>query len=279
MDLELEKEERKSFHCVKGEFGYSLPTSLQKRVKDFTLKELGISEADLDGDPDNQKIYLTRLSNWAEGVTLLYKYNPSTSASNAQPAGTKRGPYIKTYERRYHLVEFVIDSWTRDNRSRIDWERVTAEWNEVHPYDRFEKPISLKSLFNKAIREPGIILPFLFNQVAQEMMAFLDRGQPQEVFENYAGKIDQFLSEVTREVTDDSDREDPPYCFFGVIYKYLKLTDKLEANRRRNKIMRTLIVRNITLIGLIFGFVESKKGKHQSTVKEVHNERVNKAKR
>lgn len=257
MDLELAKEERAVLDTVKGEFGFLLPPSLQKNLKDYTLQELGISEADLNGDPDRQQEYLTKFKRWLEGATLLTKYRPLPSANNVQSAKTKREPYTKTYERRYHLVEFVIDSWMRDNRSRIDWERVTSEWNEAHPYDRFVKPISLKSLFNKAIREPGIIAPFLFGQVAHGMMAVLDSGRTQgvEVFENYADKVEQFCSEFEGLEASEDGGLHPFYELFWVLLKYLTFTDKLEANRRRNEIVRTLMFRNIPIVNLIHAYV------------------------
>lgn len=229
MDLELAKEERKIFNTWEKDFGYPIVTPLRKQAKAGTLKELGITEADLDGDPELQENYLDKLNDYARGVVFVMKYSSSSAdGSNAQPARTKKGSYNKTFERRFHLVEFVIDSWARDSRSRIDWKRVTAEWNEVHPYDQFENPTSLKSLYNQAIRQTGIIMQLIGYQILKGMEAVRKEGQ------SFANQRKQFLSQVG----EDSKC---PLAAIGLLYKHFVLTDKPVISLRHLEVMYTLL--------------------------------------
>ena len=76
--------------------------------------------------------------------------------------------YARPFEKRLHLVDFVIGMQLRlqdllgpsYRRPRIDWEQVRGAWNEAHPHDLMT-PAVLKRTFYRAVGEAEIRKEFL----------------------------------------------------------------------------------------------------------------------
>ena len=203
--MNVAQAEREIFNIWHRELGYPMAASLRAEMKAETLADMGVDEADLDGDPDLQGNYLVQLENHIRGGLLIAKHTPNSASSN-KLVGTK-GIYRKSFERRFHLVEFVISFWAENSydidnwehwkqETRINWKRVTNEWNQSHPYDQFEKSISLKSLYNQAIRQSGILLNLAHLQIARGMKKVRKEGQ---TFENQIKNAEiEFLSQAKK---------------------------------------------------------------------------------
>ena len=82
----------------------------------------------------------------------------------SQHDNVSRAKYRKCFDRRLHLVEFVLDGnlpflMRLELRSfkhkRIKWVAVSKAWNETHPYDTMT-PKVLKVAFYRALREPEL---------------------------------------------------------------------------------------------------------------------------
>ncbi len=246
--MNLAQAERETFNIWGKELGSPMAASLRTEMKAQTLDDMGIAEADLDGDPDRQGDYLFQLENHVKGGLLIAKHIlNSADGSNKQLIGTRRR-YGKTFERRFHLVGFVITSWAENSydmlnwehvkeESRINWKRVTAEWNEFHPYDRFEKPISLKSLYNQAIRQEDILLQLTYHQISQGMKAARKEGQS---FENQIKNAEaEYLSQVEKD-------KDGYAEWFAFLYKRFVrdlIPNQSEIDSRFNFIVNTLAIK------------------------------------
>jgi len=77
---------------------------------------------------------------------------------------TKR--YHRCFEKRLHVVEFVIESQWRapktnhklsagPRRKRFDWRSICAEWNKVYPHDPMSSAV-IKAKFYRAIAEKDL---------------------------------------------------------------------------------------------------------------------------
>jgi hypothetical protein len=160
----IAKETKLICQRFKEKTGYPLDKEALKTLEGMAKAE---TEAGID--------YINLLSKFVEGVSgvsVLFnkapvsQNKPGTPKKSEPKAQKKKGPYRKTRSHHLHIVEFVLDTWASSNRPRIDWPLVTAKWNESHPPDdQFLKPIALKSLYNKSIREETVLCDLIFFQI------------------------------------------------------------------------------------------------------------------
>ncbi len=155
---DFEKDRSKIWEKWERDFGYYIATTVKKTAEDGVLRELGITEADLDGDPDLKESFLDKLDRCAEGIVFYLKQTLYTS-SNAPPVKTKKTSQKpialsrwrrQLFERRLQLVTLVDESRERSKSTRISWKRITAEWNKAHPLDLLEATTILKRLYYRA---------------------------------------------------------------------------------------------------------------------------------
>ncbi|MFA5064959.1 MAG: hypothetical protein WC566_05795 [Dehalococcoidia bacterium] len=157
----LDKEKKIIWGQYEREFAFYTMPGYRKALEAGILEELGITEADLDGDPKNQEIFLEKLRSWAAGAVFVCKIAPYTR-SIAHPARSPKTPLLSPwgrhlFERRFNIVKFVFESRAHHASTRVRWKQIAPEWNRAHPRDILN-PIQMKTLYKRAIKEDGIMI-------------------------------------------------------------------------------------------------------------------------
>jgi len=152
---------RKEIKAIQAKAERQYGSLLAKKFWDIIEEDVGDSADDLDGDPEGQKEYIKCYRNVAGRYVMALqtaqssiKVKPSTDGNREPPQPKKR--YRKCFERRFYLVNFVIDRPYKRG-TRIDWKRMITEWNKSHPSD----PMPLSSLrveYQRAIKEDALML-------------------------------------------------------------------------------------------------------------------------
>ncbi|GAJ16247.1 unnamed protein product, partial [marine sediment metagenome] len=97
--------------------------------------------------------------------TILHK--GGTSAARDSTEAKSRKIYRKCFERRFYLVNFVMDRPYKRG-TRIDWKRMIAEWNKSHPSDQMNLS-ALKGRYQCAIKEDSLMLQVYIIRNKQEL--------------------------------------------------------------------------------------------------------------
>jgi hypothetical protein len=149
MDVkEFEKRRNSIWAKYERELGCPIVQSVRDRTEaDIVRLSSSISEtlADLEG--------------FLRDNILIWK--ALVGKGDAQNSGDSVGvkpqrKYRKSFERRFYLVNFVMDHPFRKG-SRIDWERMATAWNTAHLSDQM-RPDSLRVEYYRAIKEDVLML-------------------------------------------------------------------------------------------------------------------------
>ena len=202
----LEKEKRAIFKIWEKEFGRPLQGEVQIKLWEDALQIEGVAEADLDGFPHLQTQVLNKLEDLLRAAMPFLKnrdlFLRQPAIYGKKSAQKPKKKYLKPFYRRLHLVDFIIQRRARSKHKRINWAEVTTEWNNNHPYDRFSKPDSLKSLYNQAIRENGLLVYLGFSKVTKFLKELKARGVAKGV--DPKKPLEEFMKEVLKmEVKND----------------------------------------------------------------------------
>lgn len=156
--MDIRKEMKAIQAQAEEEFGFPLVGAFW----DIVEKDVGNYAEDYKDDPDGVEAYIESYRNVASRYVKALqialpsiKAKPSTEENVKSPQPKKR--YRKCFERRYYMVNFVLDRPSYKRGTRIDWERMVTAWNITHPSD----PISLSTLrveYQRAIKEAVLIL-------------------------------------------------------------------------------------------------------------------------
>lgn len=155
--MDIRKEIKAIQAMAEKEFG----SPLAKKVWDIIEDDVGNAATDYDADPEGQEAYIESYRNVTGRYVMALisalpsiKVKPSTDG-NGEPTQPKKR-YRKCFERRFYLVNFVIDRPYKRG-TRIDWKRMVTEWNKSHPSD----PMPLSTLrveYQRAIKEDTLML-------------------------------------------------------------------------------------------------------------------------
>ena len=151
----------KEIKIIRTEAEKELGSPLVEEFWDIVEDDVGNAATDYDGDPEGQEEYIESYRNVTERYVMAListlpsiKAKPSTDG-NGEPTQPKKR-YRKCFERRFYLVNFVIDRPYKRG-TRIDWKRMVTEWNKSHPSD----PMPLSTLrveYQRAIKEDTLML-------------------------------------------------------------------------------------------------------------------------
>lgn len=150
----------KEIKAIRSEAEKELGFPLVEKFWDIIEDDVGDSATDYDGDPEGQEEYIESYRNVTKRYVMAVSALPSIKAKpstdeNGEPTQPKKR-YRKCFERRFYLVNFVIDR-PYQRGTRIDWKRMVTEWNKSHPSD----PMSLSALrveYQRAIKEDNLML-------------------------------------------------------------------------------------------------------------------------
>jgi len=143
---EFEKNRASIWAKYEREYGNLIAQEIRDQVEEDIIRVSTDDEETLE-DLD---VYLS--DNIPIWENILLKGGASPATDSTKP--TNR--YRKCFERRFYLVNFVIDRPYKRG-TRIDWKRMVTEWNKSHPSD----PMSLSALrveYQRAIKEDSLML-------------------------------------------------------------------------------------------------------------------------
>lgn len=151
---------RKEIKAIRTEAEKELGYPLVEKFWDIVEDNVGNAATDYDGDPEGQEEYIESYRNVTGRYVMALSALPSIKAKpstdgNGEPTQPKKR-YRKCFERRFYLVNFVIDRPYKRG-TRIDWKRMVTEWNKSHPSD----PMHLSTLrveYQRAIKEDSLML-------------------------------------------------------------------------------------------------------------------------
>lgn len=152
---------RKEIKVIQAKAEREFGSLLAKKFWDIIEDDVGDSAKDFDGDPEGQEEYIESYRNVAgRYVMALQTAQPPievkhSTDGNGEPTQPKQR-YRKCFERRFYLVNFVIDRPYKRG-TRIDWNRMVTEWNKSNPSD----PMPLSTLrveYQRAIKEDPLML-------------------------------------------------------------------------------------------------------------------------
>ena len=150
----------KEIKAIRSEAEKELGFPLVEKFWDIVEDDVGNAATDYDGDPEGQEAYIESYRNVTRRYVMALSALPSIKAKpstdgNGEPTQPKKR-YRKCFERRFYLVNFVMDRPYKRG-TRIDWKRMVTEWNKSHPSD----PMSLSALrveYQRAIKEDTLML-------------------------------------------------------------------------------------------------------------------------
>jgi len=150
----------KEIKTIRTEAEKELGFPLVEKFWDIVEDDVGNAATDYDGDPEGQEEYIESYRNVTGRYVMALSALPSIKAKpstdgNGEPTQPKKR-YRKCFERRFYLVNFVIDRPYKRG-TRIDWKRMVTEWNKSHPSD----PMPLSTLrveYQRAIKEDALML-------------------------------------------------------------------------------------------------------------------------
>ena len=132
-------------------------------------KALGNTSQDFDGDPAGREEYVDEYRGITESYVIALKsallsVKELTSIDGSGEPSKPRKIYRKCYERRFYLVDFVVNNGLNVKNNRIDWKRTVEAWNESHPSDMMSLPV-LKAEYYHARREEPLMLQYFITRV------------------------------------------------------------------------------------------------------------------
>jgi|GEM_PF-2746688 len=143
------------------EYGYPLIQS----IWDIIEADVGNKDEYLDGDPEGEAAYIESYRNVTDRYVEVLKtaqpsvrVNPSTGAKG-EPSQPKK-KYRKCFERRFYIIEFVVEKGLNQSTHRIDWKRTVKEWNKTHRSDPMGLAV-LKTEYYRAFKEAPLIMQFI----------------------------------------------------------------------------------------------------------------------
>jgi hypothetical protein len=152
-----EFEKRRKSIWAKHERDYG--SLIAQKVRDRIEEELRVSSdeertlEDLDG----------YLGSFIPIWKILLKDGQSAAGDSAKAKPQKR--YRKCFERRFYLVNFVLDKHYKRG-TRIDWKCMVAEWNKAHPSDTMALP-TLRVEYQRAIKEGALMFQVFINRISR----------------------------------------------------------------------------------------------------------------
>ena len=169
-EKEFWKEIRAIEERARDRLGFPLPDISRRYVA--SRQETDGNLRYVEGSPgDNQSTvrqYDADMGAYVESVLSHPAIRPKQSEAKAAPTKI----YRKTFERRFHLLAFVLDRKGFEHRAKKGfWKEMTAEWNREHPYDQ-RTPEDLRARYAGYIKDDALWNSY----VATRITPAFDRG-------------------------------------------------------------------------------------------------------
>ncbi len=151
-------ERRKKAVWEELEKEYDFPVA--EKIRNYLeVEEVGAPRDYIDGDPEGEDVYLESLKSVVRRYfTFLELFELKVKPSNGEPPRRKE-IRRKWFERRLYLVNFVLDKGLNPKTRRIDWKRITTEWNTANPSDTISLP-TLKNEYYHALKDEPLMAQF-----------------------------------------------------------------------------------------------------------------------
>ena len=158
-----EKEFRRDIRAIEADaetrLGRYLPDEFRRIVASHVVEDGTIRY--YDGDPGeneyNVQTYREFMEKYVEAVLSLDDAAKprvkQTPASEAKSVPSKI--YRKTFERRLHLLDFVLKRKGDGRARRGFWKATVAEWNHEHPHDQ-RTPEDLKTRYSEYVNNSDL---------------------------------------------------------------------------------------------------------------------------
>ncbi|MFC1905180.1 hypothetical protein ACFLXL_00030 [Chloroflexota bacterium] len=164
--MDFEKEKKAIWHEFEKQHGLRVP----QKGKDYLEREMvGDSERNFAGDPEGENEYLRTLRNVAESYITVIKlfFEEKPSYDNSGKLSKPKKTYRKCFERRFYLVDFIVDKGWNIKTGRINWKGTVNEWNKAHPSDIMSLPV-LKAEYYRAMQEAPLIIQYLLTVMVEK---------------------------------------------------------------------------------------------------------------
>lgn len=150
---DFEKHKAAIWDKCEKECGFPLVREFRNFVE---REEVGDPKEYINGDPEGEESYLASLQSVSEKYVTAMRLIPKGKPSHDEKPSQPKRRYRKCSERRFYLVNFVIDRPYKRG-TLIDWKRMVTEWNRAHPSDLMSLS-ALRVEYQRALKEDSLML-------------------------------------------------------------------------------------------------------------------------
>ena len=152
---------KEAIRAIQVEAQKELGSDIPKRIWGIIEREVGNLNDYTEGEPDGEEPYLDGYRQVTRSYVEVLKIaknsdNAKSSNSSNRKINQPQKRYRKCFERRFYLVNFVLDS-SYKRGTRVDWKRTTGAWNKVHLSDQMNAS-TLRVEYQRSINDTTLIL-------------------------------------------------------------------------------------------------------------------------